>query len=144
MARETFALEEARKRGLRLEPYKDWDACKRSKSELSTEATQEAQGETFPKYVFQCVRCSTLAPLVNCSNCTGTSWGFCVVRGRGNGIYCTTCEIGKTRWECPECGTDNPVTKTLGHLEEERGGSLGPVVIAIIVIALLYYAFVAS
>jgi len=70
----------------------------------------------FTECACRCVRCSKLTPLESCSNCRHSSFEFCKVVSGGDGIYCTSCDLGMSRWKCAACGTDNPYALTVGKI----------------------------
>lgn len=67
-------------------------------------------------YARQCVRCKAFFNIPDCANCGGTHFGFCKIAGGGDGIYCTSCDLGTGRWKCSSCGCDNPYSKTVHKL----------------------------
>ena len=64
--------------------------------------------------MFQCLTCQQHYIQSVCSNCKHNTFEV----GSGDGIYCSTCERGFANWTCGECGTNNPVSKTLFLLEK--------------------------
>jgi hypothetical protein len=90
--------------------------------------------------MFQCLKCQARYLLDTCANCgnnTFKSGGdrsripqlYIIAKQTGEnrfenvkdmGIFCEKCDHGVTEWQC-NCGTKNPVTKTLFVLEKKGG-----------------------
>ena len=66
--------------------------------------------------MFQCLRCHSHHVLDSCSNCDATQFV-----PRSSGVCCSQCERGFSNWKCPQCGTDNPVPKTMMGLTKKGG-----------------------
>jgi len=62
--------------------------------------------------MFQCLRCKQHYLHKKCDNCGGDEFK-CGGKHHELGIYCTNCTIGFSSWDCTECGTINPASKTL-------------------------------
>lgn len=65
------------------------------------------------KTAFRCVRCDHVVPITECSNCGGTVYHPGRATSGQIGMFCAQCQKGLVRWTCPDCGTDNSVSKTV-------------------------------
>jgi hypothetical protein len=62
--------------------------------------------------MFECLRCKQHYLHSECANCGAEQFEI----GSGPGVYCSACELGFISWNCENCGTKNPVSKTLFYL----------------------------
>lgn len=67
----------------------------------------------------KCVRCGEILPLETCPNCG--SYGFVpgYTAQKTAGLFCQTCNTGFDFWDCPNCSTSNPISKSL-VVEDKR------------------------
>lgn len=65
------------------------------------------------KTALRCVRCDHVVPIVECSNCGGTVYYPGRATNGQIGMFCVQCQKGLVRWTCPNCTTDNAVSKTV-------------------------------
>src|SRR5882724_2451821 len=72
-----------------------------------------SKGGGVPYNVRKCVRCNTSFSIPLCSNCDSKDFAFCKIATGGDGIVCKKCELGRSRWDCPTCGYDNPYSKSI-------------------------------
>ncbi|MFO8056851.1 MAG: CFI-box-CTERM domain-containing protein [bacterium] len=66
----------------------------------------------------KCLKCGGMQALPYCDNCGYPEYKAGWTSEGVQGIFCSECEIGFTRWECQKCGTYNPVHKTI---QEDSG-----------------------
>lgn len=81
-----------------------------------TYTTPDLKDHRESPIMFQCLRCKAHYLMEECQNCGETT--FCP---RLEGVFCIRCERGLTEWNCSECDTINPYTKTLFILEKKGG-----------------------
>jgi len=66
----------------------------------------------------KCLKCGATKEIPGCSNCDNATYHIGVTNDRRGGLFCTECDKGFTSWKCKECGTENPVTKTIESLDK--------------------------
>ena len=61
----------------------------------------------------KCIRCKELYPLEPCPNCGEHGFNPGLSTQRVAGLFCHACNKGFTNWICPNCNTENPISKSL-------------------------------
>jgi hypothetical protein len=92
--------------------YKDHARDNEGNISTITVYSTSPAGSLF-NHVRNCVKCEATFPLEACTNCGGIEFGFCKISGRGDGIYCTRCDLGISRWTCPKCECSNSYAKSI-------------------------------
>jgi hypothetical protein len=93
-------------------------------------------------FALRCLKCQAFIVLTPCDNCSSTSYRPAYSNGQ-LGIFCMECKRGITRWECRDCGADNPISlKTvwksfsIAGKAREMLGCTGVIFIALVIFAL--------
>lgn len=69
----------------------------------------------------RCIGCGEVFPLEPCSNCREKGFVPGLTTQGVAGVFCHRCNKGFSSWKCQECGTDNPISKSLVMLAEKKG-----------------------
>ena len=66
----------------------------------------------------KCIRCKELYLLHPCPNCGEEGFVPSLSTERIAGLFCHACNKGFTNWICPNCNTENPISKSLVAKDE--------------------------
>ncbi len=72
-----------------------------------------SNGQFGKNTVRVCLKCNKVYPLEDCSNCGYYGFVPGITTEGSSGIFCEQCGLGFSSWTCKECGTINPVNKSL-------------------------------